>query len=142
MKHIQTEIIVDANIQKVWNTFMNFEKHSEWNPFIRKISGDPIIGNYLNVSLQQTGAKPMNFKPVILAVNEPNEFRWKGKLIVKGIFDGEHFFKLEKLNEYQTKFIQGEYFSGILVYFLGKMLENTVKGFEKMNEALKAECEK
>tara|TARA_R100000278_G_C5377313_1_gene131182 strand:- start:53 stop:310 length:258 start_codon:yes stop_codon:yes gene_type:complete len=84
----------------------------------------------------------MTFKPVILKLEPSKEFRWKGKLGIKGIFDGEHFFILEKETDDSTRFIHGEKFSGILVSLMGKTLDKTKEGFEIMNEAIKRECER
>ena len=84
----------------------------------------------------------MTFTPVVL-VNQPNqEFRWKGKLFVKGLFDGEHYFKLEKISATETRFLHGEHFTGILKGLVLKMIEaDTIKGFEAMNLALKSRIE-
>ena len=83
----------------------------------------------------------MTFKPIVLKYKPDKEFRWKGKLGIRGIFDGEHYFLLEEANG-QTKFIHGEEFAGILVPLMQKTLEKTEKGFILMNEALKKECGK
>ena len=82
------------------------------------------------------------FQPTVLKFEENREFRWVGKLLVKGIFDGEHYFVLSKEVGNKTKFTHGEKFRGILVYFAGKILDKTKDGFELMNESLKIECEK
>ena len=58
------------------------------------------------------------------------------------IVDGEHYFILEYLDKHTTKIIQGEKFSGLLVPLVGKMLDNTEKGFQLMNESIKHECER
>ena len=142
MKTIQTEIMINADVSKVWNVLMDFEKHAQWNPFIKSITGEQKVGNMLTVSIKPADGKGMIFKPRILIIEPIKEFRWKGKLGINGIFDGEHFFILESLNENQTRFIHGELFSGILVFLLGNMLEKTKKGFQLMNESLKQECEK
>ena len=84
----------------------------------------------------------MTFKPLILKFEQNREFRWIGKLLFKGIFDGEHYFKLTDNNNGTTTFVHGEQFGGILVGFLGKTFEKTKSGFQLMNEALKEECEK
>lgn len=84
----------------------------------------------------------MTFKPIILTLESNNEFRWKGKLGINGIFDGEHYFILESLDKDITKFIQGEKFSGLLVPLAGKILDKTQKGFQLMNESIKNECER
>ena len=79
----------------------------------------------------------------IIKILEPkNEFRWLGSLIFPGIFDGEHIFQLEQINDSKTKFIHRENFSGLLVPLFWKSLNtNTRKGFEEMNEALKERIE-
>jgi hypothetical protein len=142
MKTIQTEIIINAGISKVWNTLLDFKNNPQWNPFIKSIQGDQKVGSKITVSIKPPNGNGMTFKPEILVLNENDEFRWKGKLMFKGIFDGEHFFKMESIGEQKTKFIHGENFSGILVSMMGKALDNTKIGFQLMNEALKKECER
>lgn len=142
MRTIQTEIIIDADISKVWNVLMDFENHPKWNPFIKSISGEKKVGNTLTVSIKPPDGNGMTFKPRILILEQNREFRWKGKLLIKGIFDGEHFFQMESQGDRQTKFIHGENFSGILVSVIGKMLDKTKDGFQLMNEAIKKECER
>jgi len=142
MKNIQTEILINTDIAKVWNVLMNFDNYPKWNPFITSISGERKLGNRLTVSINPPGGKGMTFKPNILTLEANKEFRWKGKLGINGIFDGEHYFILESVDKDITKFIHGEKFSGLLVTLVGKMLDKTQKGFQLMNESIKKECEK
>ena len=142
MKNIQTEILILADTAKVWDVLMNFDSYPKWNPFITSISGERKLGNRLTVSINPPGGKGMTFKPNILTLEANKEFRWKGKLGINGIFDGEHYFILEVLENDKTKFIHGEKFSGLLVPFVSKMLDKTHKGFQLMNESIKKECEK
>ena len=142
MKNIQTEILINTDIAKVWNVLMNFDNYPKWNPFITSISGEPKLGSRLTVSIKPPGGKGMTFKPNILTLEANKEFRWKGKLGINGIFDGEHYFILESVDKDITKFIHGEKFSGLLVPLVGKMLDKTQKGFQLMNESIKNECEK
>jgi len=142
MKKIQTEILINTDITKVWDVLMNFDGYPKWNPFITSISGEPKLGSRLTVSINPPGGKGMTFKPNILTLESNKEFRWKGKLGINGIFDGEHYFILEHLDKDKTKFIHGEKFSGLLVPLLGKMLDKTQKGFQLMNESIKNECER
>lgn len=142
MKNIQTEILINADISKVWNVLMDFENHPKWNPFIKSISGEQKAGNKLTVSIQPPDGNGMTFKPKILTLEPNREFRWKGKLGINGIFDGEHYFILESLDKDQTKFTHGENFSGLLVLLMGNMLNKTKAGFQLMNESIKKECER
>ena len=141
MKNIQTEILINTDITKVWEVLMNFDSYPKWNPFITSISGEPKLGKRLTVSINPPGGKGMTFKPTILTLESNKEFRWKGKLGINGIFDGEHYFILEFLENDKTNFIHGEKFSGLLVPLVGKMLDKTKKGFQLMNESIKNECE-
>jgi hypothetical protein len=142
MKNIETEIIINAAPNKIWDVLTDFQSYHQWNPFIKSLSGKPIVGNKVVVVLGPPDGKDMTFTPTILEFSENKEFRWLGKLLTKGIFDGEHYFKLVELENQKTKFIHGENFSGILIPLMGKVLEKTKKGFELMNESLKKECEK
>jgi hypothetical protein len=99
------------------------------------------MGGKLRVSIQPPGGKGMSFSPRILRLSPNREFRWKGKLGIKGIFDGEHYFILEENGPDETTFTHGEKFSGILLPLIGSALKDTAKGFTLMNESLKKECE-
>ncbi|MDI9258175.1 SRPBCC domain-containing protein [Flavobacterium sedimenticola] len=141
MKSIKTHCIINAPIEKVWDTLMDFESHSKWNPFIKEINGKPEVGTTLTVTITTPDGKKMTFKPVVLSHIPYNEFRWKGKLGIRGIFDGEHYFNLERIDQNTTAIHQGEHFSGVLVGFLAGVLNQTKIGFERMNKALKIESE-
>lgn len=142
MQHIETEILINAKPEKVWTVLTDFEKHPTWNPFIKSIEGEKSVGKQLKVSIQSPNGGGMTFKPVVLTYDVNKEFRWKGKLVISGIFDGEHYFRLIDMGEGTTKFVHGEKFSGILVPLMGGALNKTKAGFQLMNEALKRECEK
>lgn len=142
MKQIETKITIAAKPEKVWQVLTDFQNHPKWNPFVKSIEGEQKVGGKLKVSIQPPGGKGMTFKPVVLQFSPNREFRWQGKLGVKRIFDGEHYFLLKENGANQTTFIHGEKFSGILVAMMGNALNDTKKGFELMNKALKVECEK
>ena len=142
MKQIKTEIQINATPATVWKVLTNFEGHSQWNPFIKEITGDQKEGEKIKVRIQPPEGQEMSFTPKVLKFKENEEFRWIGKLGIKGIFDGEHYFKLVDLGNNQTRFVHGENFGGILIPLMGKVLKKTKVGFELMNEALKKECER
>ena len=142
MKTIETKITINAPIEFVWRTLMDFENHPQWNPFIKNIAGTAEVGHKLSVTIAPPGGKGMTFNPVVITHLPFNELRWLGKLWFKGIFDGEHYFILNRINHNTTELCHGENFSGLLVSLSGNMLNKTVEGFELMNKALKKECEK
>jgi hypothetical protein len=84
----------------------------------------------------------MRFRPAVLKVDENHEFRWKGKFVVTGLFDGEHYFILSG-SDNEVTFTHGELFSGLLVPLLRGFLNgSTRQGFVAMNEALRLEAER
>jgi hypothetical protein len=60
---------------------------------------------------------------------------------MKGLFDGEHFFRLEPRGEARTRVVQGEDFSGVLLRFLLPRVTEAARGFVYMNQALKRRVE-
>lgn len=143
MRSLTSETVINAPAEKVWNIFMDHESYPAWNPFIKQISGPTQPGEYLTVKIQPGKNKPMEFKPIVLTNNQEKEFRWRGKLFVNGIFDGEHYFMVEPIGLDQTRFIQGENFTGILSGLMIKMIgKDTKEGFDAMNKALKTQAEK
>ena len=138
---IATEIEFNATPESVWKVLTDFENYPKWNPFIKSISGEKKEGKRLAIEITQPNRKPMTFSPVVLTFKTNKELRWLGKLGVKGIFDGEHYFRIIERENGYIKFEHGEIFSGILVGFMPKLLKDTKIGFERMNKALKEECE-
>lgn len=142
MKEIKAEIVISATTEKVWAVLADFSNYGSWNPFITSIAGDGRVNGRLSVTIKPPKSKAMAFKPVVLKFDRQKEFRWRGKLLIKGLFDGEHYFILTDNGDGSTTFVQGEQFSGILVGLFSSVLKKTRSGFDLMNEALKQECEK
>jgi hypothetical protein len=84
----------------------------------------------------------MTFKPQVLNAEPNRQLRWLGRLLVPGLFDGEHSFTIQPLEERCVRFVQREEFKGLLVPLFARSLEtNTRRGFEQMNRALKERAE-
>jgi hypothetical protein len=114
--------------------------YGEWNPFIKKIAGEPRAGTKLEVRMEPEGERAMTFRPTVLTVEPGRELKWLGHLLVPGIFDGEHRWLIEEIEPGRVRFTQSERFGGILVPLLWKKLRDggTAEGFRAMNEALAA----
>lgn len=143
MHILETQIEIEAPAESVWSLLVDFPGHARWNPFVRSIEGSLELGKPLNVLIQPPGANAMKFKPVLLEARSNRELRWKGKLLLPGLFDGEHYFVIEDRPAGGVFFRQGEIFSGVLVRFFKASLDGATKqGFIAMNEAIKREAEK
>jgi len=141
MHELRREIDIDAPPSAVWAVPTNTDSYSDWNPFIRRVSGDLREGAKLEVRIEPPGGRAMTFKPTVLNVENERELRWLGRFLLRGLFEGEHIFRLEALGDGRTRFTQAERFSGILVRAFRTTLNKTELGFEQMNSALKARAE-
>ena len=142
MKQIETRVVINASPEQVWSTLTDFEAYPDWNPFIVKLEGKPAVGTTLEAYLKLGNKAPQIFKPKVLIAQVGSEFRWRGKLFVRGLFDGEHYFKLSPLKGGQTELIHGEQFSGLFSGPIMRMIHaETVQGFELMNRALRERSE-
>jgi hypothetical protein len=141
-KELRTEILIDADPDRVWEVLTDKEALGEWNPFIREMDGELREGERLRVLLKQTNRKAMAIRPRVKEVEPGRKLRWLGHLAVPGLFDGEHVFELHPAGPSGTRFVQRERFGGILVPMLWRMLDtDTRQGFEAMNLALKERAE-
>lgn len=138
---IETTTKISAGPARVWSVLTDFTQMASWNPFFRSISGELRQGGRLKVEIGAPGKSSMTFKPVVLVLNRERELRWLGRLLLPGLFDGEHYFILDAIGNDQVRFTQGERFSGLLVGPLRGTLSETEKGFAAMNSALKARAE-
>jgi len=141
MRELRSELEIDASPERVWAVVTDFAAYPEWNPFIRRISGELREGARLEVRIEPPGARATTFKPTVRAVERNRELRWLGRLLVPGIFDGEHSLLIEPRDGGRSRFVQSERFGGLLVGFVKGTLAKTEGGFEHMNAALKARVE-
>ena len=142
MKSIETSTEIDAPAVRVSEVFSDFERYPDWNPFVASLEGRVEVGEQIEARLTPPGGKGMTFKPEVLAYDAERELRWLGRLLIPGLFDGEHQFLLEPIEGAGTRLIQRESFRGILVPLILKMVgESTRRGFEAMNAALKLRVE-
>lgn len=141
-KLISTSITINATPEKVWAVLTGFDRYREWNPFITLIAGKVEAGKKITVRIEPPGAAGMTMKPTILAFTTNREFRWRGNLIIRGLFDGEHSFILTDHGNGTTTLTQSERFTGILIPLFTKLIDvNTTNGFRLMNEQLKLRAE-
>jgi len=141
-RSLETSIVINESPDKVWEKIIAFGNYKQWSPFIKSIEGELKAGQSLKIFIQPEGQDGMVFTPTVLNVDEEKELRWLGKLGVRGIFDAEHYFKLEKLKGNQTKVVHGENFTGLLAAAIWLLIEKSItQGFISQNKAIKEAVE-
>jgi hypothetical protein len=137
---IETTIDIAASADRIWDILIRFDDYPGWNPFVTSIAGAAHEGSGLLVRIQPPGRAGMTFKPIVMMARD-YQLVWVGHLLLPGLFDGEHRFRIETHGG-MCRFHQSERFSGILVPLFGAgLFAATQRGFEAMNVALKQRAE-
>ncbi|WP_292365487.1 SRPBCC domain-containing protein, partial [Methanoculleus sp. UBA208] len=144
VREVRAETVIAAPPAVVWRVLTDFAAYPDWNPFILSIEGKPWVGTRLTVDIRPPGRKSMRFRPRVLRVAKDHELRWIGRVLIAGLFDGEHRFTIIPEGD-GSRFVQAEVFTGLLVpaVELTGILRATHLGFLLMNRALRerAECD-
>jgi hypothetical protein len=91
----------------------------------------------LSLRMALPGREPMSMQPRLLVVQPDHELRWKGRLWLPGLFDGEHAFVLTSLENGRTRVDHWERFGGVLLPIARSMVyDATVQSFHALNAAL------
>jgi hypothetical protein len=136
MRTIEDVVDIPASPATVWQVLTETDRYDKWNPFMTELSGRLAVGQQVTVTIRP-GERSMTFRPTVLAVEEGTLIRWRGRLMLPGVFDGEHELRLEPAPDGGTRFTQREVFSGLLVPLLRRVLDDTGPGFAAMNAALR-----
>ncbi|MBS4104457.1 SRPBCC domain-containing protein [Tsukamurella paurometabola] len=133
---VERSIEIAAPPGEVWRVLVDFAAYPQWNPFvIRAAAPDGVtVGRDLDVRISNGGSETA-FRPEVLAVEPERELRWVGRVLVPGLLDGEHSFRLEAVAG-GTLFTQSERFRGVLVLPAGASID-VADGFDAMNAALR-----
>jgi hypothetical protein len=141
-RQLHAEIEIQGPAERVWEVLTDFDAYQEWNPFMVKASGTPQPGHRLEVHMRPAGRRTTTFRPEVLEADPGRKLRWLGRLLVPGLFDGEHSFTIEPAGPGRVRLTQHEEFRGLLAPLLLAMIAKpTLESFHRMNQALKARVE-
>jgi hypothetical protein len=86
----------------------------------------------------KTATKDMDFRCTVIKVEPNREFAWKFHVIHPVLFRGVHIFKLEPIDGQNVRFVDREFFKGLLLPTQAKDLTTNGKdAMVIMGEALK-----
>ena len=139
---LTSEIKVAASPERIWAVLTDFPAYGTWNRAMPVVQGESMVGTTLRVVIAWPGLRRGNYRLVVLAARPPQELRWLGHFGFAGLMDGDHRFLIEENGTGRTKVTQIESFSGALTpCFAPWLSDNVLRGFEQMNQALKARAE-
>ncbi len=134
---ISTAVEIDAPPARVWEVLVDLPAYRQWNPFIVEAEGKVAVGETLSLRMALPGRQPMTIEPRLLVVEPERELRWKGRLLIPGLFDGEHAFVFTPLEDGRTRVDHSERFAGLLLPIAKNMIyDATVESFHALDAAL------
>ncbi len=151
MKDISIKTIINAPIQKVWETLINIKDYSKWNPFVYDISFDkkiPEVNCNMLFSVRFSNGKEVKSKEFVTTFKPPKlnnnksalwVYRFDGFLHKPYMVRATRIQKLKALSENKTEYLSEEVFSGLLKAFLP--VKEVTKGFILQSNVLKELCE-
>ncbi|HEY5949758.1 MAG TPA: SRPBCC domain-containing protein [Kofleriaceae bacterium] len=139
---VSADIEIDAPAAAVWQVLTDLRRFSEWNPFIRRARGELALGGDVHVRVRSTLHVPLAFHARVVAREHERRVRWQGEFLSRWLGSGDHTFTIEPIGEHRCRFAQREYFAGLLPRLATSLLVREAKrGFDAMNQALKARAE-
>jgi hypothetical protein len=141
MRTIEATTVINAPLTAVWRVLGDGQQYVDWNPFITVVTGDLAPGSRPTLRITPPGKRGSTFRPRVVHASAEEGLRWLGRLILPGLCDADHEFRLTPSADGRTQLVQRETFRGVLVPLLAGMLEPTRQGFEAMNAALRQRVE-
>src|SRR3990172_6000852 len=135
---VHTEIEINAPAQRVWQVLTDLAGYAEWNPMIRRASGEIRTGSRLKIYFNPSGSRGRTFRPKLLVVEPNRELRWQGQPGVPYIIESEHFFLITPAGDNKILLTHDMIFYGLITPFIKNILIKSIyEPFISMNRALK-----
>ncbi|HEX3212858.1 MAG TPA: SRPBCC domain-containing protein, partial [Actinomycetota bacterium] len=113
-RQLQAEVEVNGSAEQVWEVLTDFAAYHEWNPFIVQAAGTAEPGQTLELHLRPAGRRTTTIRPEVLEADPGRTLRWLGRVLVPGLFDGEHRFTIAPAGPGRVLLTQHEEFRGLL----------------------------
>ena len=79
-RDVQTHIEIATARERVWHVLTAFGEYSSWNPFIRQIDGEPVLGAKLTFVVATGPETTVTARARILELEENHRLVWGGGL--------------------------------------------------------------
>lgn len=142
-KHlIESTIIINAPLEKVWAVLSNFDNYHKWNPFTPKIEVENEIGSTvgLQVRLNPKSTKTILQKETLLVWEEGKRLEWgiQNSWFVRTV----RIQSLKAIDENTTEYYTSDAFKGPLTGLILFLYRNKIQiGFDDVCTGLKKEVE-
>jgi hypothetical protein len=142
-KHlIESKIIINTPLKKVWEVLANLDDYHQWNPFTPKVECSKKIGAdvLMQVRLNPNSKKTIKQKETLLVWEDQARIEWGIQEVwyVKTV----RIQKLTPIDENTTEYYTSDAFEGPLTGFILWLYGNKIQiGFDDVSKALKTKAE-
>jgi hypothetical protein len=139
MKQYHTSIHINSSVEVVWKHLTDFSAYGAWNPLVGKLEGEIQEGKTISTYIVPLGK---TYHPRLLVYRPHEELTWQGVQGAKFLLAGKHYYRLEKIGENETKLLHGEWFTGLLSWFIPQpLMQQMEDAFTAHNNLLKNRIE-
>jgi len=140
---IESKIIINAPMKKVWEILADLDNYHQWNPFTPKVDCNKQLGSdvIMQVRLNPKSKKTMQQKETLLLWDEEARIEWgiQDSWYVKTV----RIQKLTAIDENTTEYYTSDAFEGPLTGLILFLYRNKIQiGFDDVGKALKMKSEK
>lgn len=142
MKTLRTQIQIQGTPEQVWNVLTDFDRYTDWNPFICRAVGLAEPGSDLIIQCQGLGWQPTTLHCEIVDFVPQQSMSWKWKIGANWMCWGSQQFTIKPLGPETVLFEQRSMMDGPLLPLLARRLcDSCPNGIRAMDHALKARVE-
>ncbi len=139
---ITTEITIDASPYSVWDVLSDFSRYPDWNPFILEVRGGVQQDASVKYRFQFPPGVRIWATAKVLCLKPQKELRWAAHFLTPALFNGDHYFVIERVSDNCVRFHHGEIFTGILTPLAFPLLKiYGRRAYQGLNKALKKRVE-
>lgn len=141
----EVKVTVDAPPDYVWRVLIDFEKYSEWNPFITRIEGEPRIGSYivLHVKLDPKAESIRLSKEMIISLKENQHLSYDQHFLSSSLFNAVRWQTIRPHDDGRKSIYHShQKISGLASWPISRMYGDSIaEGFQASSLALKKRVE-
>ena len=141
-KRYKASVVIDADLQEIWDVLVNQNEYHAWNPFTPKIETDWKIGSKVRLTVRmKPGKSPILQTEYLTKLNPPNELAWG--MDWGGFLKAERIQRLTSLPDGKIQYFTEDCISGILCPIVDLIYGKYIQlGFESVASSLKNYAER
>jgi len=131
-------IAIHAEPDRVWQVLTEFSAYPDWNPYLKRVTGELGIKRKLKIEMQLQTGHPYLAKPRVLEIENESKLTFRSRLYFPGFYDVTHFFVVLPTTKHRTELTYTQEWKGKVAQGLyKKMGKETEDAILAMLKALK-----